>query len=81
MKNELQTIGNDRLKAVLVQDKKDNPMKIVNVLKSEILCVLKDYMDLSAEEMVFDIGIDNDGKYVLTLNAKISHLYVANYLV
>ena len=70
-----------RLKQMLINDKKDNPNKIIGLIKSEIFFVLKNYMDIKIDDIQFDIGIDNNGKYLLSLNAEVARIYVANYLV
>lgn len=75
------TIVDNRLKQILMNDKKDNPNKIAGLIKSEIFFVLKNYMDVKIDDIQFDIGIDNYGKYVVTFNAEVSRIYVANYLV
>ena len=77
--NELALI-NTRLKNMLINDKKDNPNKIAGLIKSEIYYVLKNYMDIKMEDIDFDIGIDNNGRYLLSLNAEVVRIYVANYL-
>lgn len=78
--NQLSVV-NDRLKNMLINDKKDNPNKIVGLLKSEIFYVLKNYMDIDQDDIYFDIGIDNDGSYQLSFNAEVKRIYIANYLL
>ncbi len=70
MKSELQLMCESRLKNVLVKNKEDNPLKIKNVLKSEILHILKNYMEVSAENLDLDIFVDNSGYYQLQVVAK-----------
>ena len=41
MKNELQLLVEDRIKNVLVKDKEETPNKVINILKSEIMNILK----------------------------------------
>lgn len=74
-------VVDDRIKQMLINDKKENPNKVVGLLKSEIFYVLKNYMDIRIEDIYFDIGIDNNGKYQITLNAEVARLFVANYLM
>ncbi len=79
MKN-LQLVGTNRLKNVLALDKSQNPNKIVGILKSEILNVLKNYMDISTENLDFEIAVNDKGGYTLKLIADVRHLHIANYL-
>ncbi len=81
MSKELQVVASERLRGVLVQDKKENPLKIINVLKSEILYVLQNYMEISAEDMDFDIAVNSAGKYVVNFQANVNRLKVANYII
>ena len=76
----LQVVGNDRLKNVLTLDKSQNPNKIVGILKSEILNILKNYMDVSQENLDFQIAVNDKGGYTLKLIADVRHLHIANYL-
>lgn len=70
-----------RLKGMLTNDKKENPIKLENVIKSEILYVLKNYMDIKSEDVDFAINVDNDGKYEISLYLKIDRLKLVNYIV
>jgi len=75
------SVVNARLKNMLINDKKDNPNKIVGLIKSEIYYVLKNYMDINQDDIFFDIGIDNDGVYQISFNAEVKRIYIANYLL
>lgn len=81
MKSELQLMCETRLKNVLVKNKEDNPSKIKNVLKSEILYILKNYMEISAENLDLDIFVDNNGYYQLQLLAKARRIKPASSFV
>ena len=74
MKNELQLLCENRLKQVLFNDKKENPQKIINIIKSEILYILKNYMEIKAEDVDIDIQLDENGNYKLELIGKIQRL-------
>lgn len=74
MKNELQLLCENRLKQVLFNDKKENPQKVLNIIKSEILYVLKNYMEIKAEDMDININLDEFGTYSLEISAKINRL-------
>ena len=70
----------NRLKQILINDKKDNPIKIVGLIKSEIFYVLKNYMDIKLEDINLDIGIDNNGKYLITMSCEVARIFIANHL-
>lgn len=77
MQNEL-TVCNERLKSVLINDKKDNPNKILNVLKSDILYVLKNYMEITSDNLDVNISIDGLGVYNITILANVRRLKTLN---
>ena len=77
MQNEV-SICNERLKNVLVIDKKDNTNKILNVLKSDILYVLKNYMEINNENLEVNISITQLGTYQVTILADVSRLKILN---
>ena len=79
MKN-LVAIGSERLKGVLIQDKKENPNKIIGVLRSEIISVLNSYMEVAESDFDFDIVVNAEGKFVVNFSAKANRLKVANYI-
>lgn len=74
MKNQMQLVCNNRLKSVLVQDKQSNPVKIVNILKSEVLYALKNYMEITASDLFLNITVDEYGYYVLDIGARVRRL-------
>ena len=64
----------DRLKNVLVSDKQDNPLKVVKVIKSDILKVLQNYMNISSEDLDVNITVDEYGNFIFTSYAKVRRL-------
>mgnify|MGYP002711327105 FL=1 len=58
-----------RLKKIISADKKENPIKIERLLKSEIYYILKNYFEINSEDMSLNLKINEDGKYQLQLNA------------
>ena len=74
-------IIDNRIKQMLINDKKENPNKIIGLLKSEMFYILKNYMDIKIDDIELNIGVDNDGKYVITFNAEVSRIFLANYLM
>ena len=75
------SVLNNRVKQILVNDKKDNPNKIAGLIKSEIFYILKNYMDIKLNDIDFNIGIDSFGKYVLTFSVESPRIFIANYLL
>ena len=55
-----------------------NPEKIERLLKSEIMNVLKNYFDITSEDVSLSILINDDGKYDLQINAISSFLKIAH---
>ncbi len=77
MQNEL-TVCTERLRNVLINDKKDNPNKILNVLKSDILYVLKNYMEISSDDLDLNINVTSVGTYKITILADVTRLKTLN---
>lgn len=73
MKNNLSLICENRLKQVLTIDKQINS-SLIQVLKSDILHVLKNYMEINAEELDLNISIDEFGFYDISVCAKVRRL-------
>ncbi|MBR4745306.1 MAG: cell division topological specificity factor MinE [Clostridia bacterium] len=81
MKNELQIIGEKRLKNVLTIDKSNNPDKIKGVILSEIINVLNNYMNVTKNDIDFDVAINDKGGYTLKLFVDVKHLKLANHIL
>ena len=64
----------NRLKNVLVIDKQDNPLKIVKVLKSDILNVLSNYMDITNDDLDLTITVDEYGNFIFNAYSKVRRL-------
>ena len=77
MQNEL-VVCNERLRNVLKIDKRDNPNKIINVLKSDILYVLKNYMEINSDNLEVNINITSVGTYNITILANVNRLKTLN---
>ncbi|MDD4211573.1 MAG: cell division topological specificity factor MinE [Clostridia bacterium] len=76
MFNNTAKVGVDRLKKVLISDKYFNPERIKEVIKSDILYVLKNYTDVEAEDLNCDINIEDNGGYKINIDAICSRLKV-----
>ena len=58
----------DRLKNMIVSDKRENPIRIERILKSEILGVMRNYFEVSSDDLDLSILIRKDGKYDVQIN-------------
>ena len=76
----MQAYCETRLKKMLVKDKKDNPHKITNILKSEILYVLKNYFELQNYDIDIDIRIKDNGMYHLVIEAECRNIKCVTYI-
>lgn len=73
MKNELQLVCESRLKSVLLKDNGEQ-LKLIGILKSEIINVLKNYLDISADSLDLNFALDETGSYNLEILAKVDRL-------
>lgn len=78
---ELQKYCENRLRHVLIKDKQENPNKIINILKSELLYVLKNYMEIDAEDLTVNISVSDKGRYHIELEAFVKRLKMVKYIV
>lgn len=58
----------NRIKNMLVIDKQINPDKVSRLIKSEVLYVLKNYIDVCAEDVDVDIFFNENGFYEFNIN-------------
>ena len=63
-----------RLKQILVADKEENPLRIINVLKSDLLNTIKNYMEINNNDLDVSITIDEYGLFVFNAYAKVRRL-------
>ena len=76
----MQSYCENRLKNMLIKDKQDNPQKVTGVLKSEILYVLKNYMEIKDYDLDVDINIGADGYYHLIIQADCKNIKTVSYI-
>lgn len=67
----------DRLRNIMVVDKKENPQRIERLLKSELLYVLKNYFKVSYDGLDVSICVDENGEYNLNVFLKSKFIKVA----
>ena len=73
---ELEVFGVNRLKNVLSIDKNDQPVKITNVLKSDLLYLLSNYMEVSGDHLDVKIVSTAGGGYHLLVEGDVRRLKV-----
>ena len=69
---------NSRLKNLIVSDRKENPVKIEKLLKSELVNVMRNYFEISMDDVDLSILINKDGWYDIQLNVLSQTLSIAN---
>lgn len=67
-------LSENRLKNILVADKEENPLKVIQVLKRDLLDTLKNYMELNGEELDVTITVDEYGFFVFNSYARVRRL-------
>jgi septum formation topological specificity factor MinE len=68
----------NRLKNIIVADKQENPIKIKKVVRAEIIQVLRNYFDVSMDDVDFDIVITDDGFYNIIIDVVSRNMKFAN---
>lgn len=68
----------NRLKNIIVADKQENPIKIKKVVRAEILQVVRNYFDVSMDDVDFDIVITDDGFYNISIDIVSRNMKFAN---
>ncbi|MFA6859986.1 MAG: hypothetical protein WCR30_01190 [Clostridia bacterium] len=62
-----------RLKSVLVGDKTQDNKRVCELLKSELVNVLEEYLCLQGDQIV-KLEMNEDGEFVVSMNAKASRI-------
>ncbi len=62
-------IGSKRLEKVLVKDKTEDPKRLAEILKSDVLNLLQNYMEVENLDINFDVGLDGY-KFSIDVEAK-----------
>jgi len=71
----------ERLKSMIISDKQENPEKISRLIKSELLYLLKNYFDISSDDMFVNISIGENGRYLLDINAQARDIIIPKMFV
>ena len=51
-----------------IMDKKEVPQRVNKILKAELLYVLKNFFDISSEDICLEISVDKNRRYVLDVH-------------
>ena len=73
----MKNLCEERLKNMLVIDKKENPQRIERVIKAEIFHILKNFFDISHEDLDLTLEVDSNGKYVLNMTCVSNTIKIA----
>ena len=68
----------NRLKNIIVSDKRENPCRIEKILKSELINIVKNYFEICSDEVDLSILIRDDGRYSIQLNVLSRSIKFAN---
>lgn len=71
----------DRLKNVLVQDKEQNPVKIMGILKNDITKLLSNYMEVDGDDIDVNLLVNNNGSYDLVIKSVVRRVKVIQTFV
>ncbi len=63
----------NRMKNLLAHDKTNNPKSLNSVIKSEIMDVLLNYMDVNAVN--FNVGLNKDNTWTVAITANVKSFY------
>ena len=71
----------DRLKSMIISDKQENPEKINRLIKSELLYLLKNYFDICSEDMLVNITIGDNGRFLLDIKVEARDMIIPKMFV
>lgn len=66
--------GIEKLKSVLISDKHINPIRVNEILKSDVFGVLQNYMEISENDIITKIDLDQNGNYIFRCKARSARL-------
>lgn len=69
---------NNRLRNLIVTDRRENPIKIEKFLKAEIIKVLQNFFDIATDDVSLSIIISKEGIYDIQINALSKNFLNAN---
>ena len=62
----------NRLKNMLIADKKENPAKIERLLKSELFYLLRNFFEINSEDLSVDIAVNSIGRFEFVITGMAS---------
>jgi len=68
----------NRLKNIIVSDKRENPCRIEKILKSELMNIVKNYFEITSDDVDLSILIRDDGRYSIQMNVLSRAIKFAN---
>ena len=68
----------NRLRSLIISDKRENHNRIERVLKAELVNVIRNYFDVCMDDIDLSILIRDDGCYDMQLNAVSRSIKFAN---
>ncbi len=72
--------GVERLRQVLINDKHFDTDRLNDVVSSDIFKALSNYMDITHDDMLLRIDLDEQGDYVLRCKVKARRLKIMGFL-
>ena len=73
----MKNLCEERLKNMLVIDKKENPQRIERLVKAEVYHILKNFFDIKSEDFDINIEVNADGQYVCNMSCVSSTIKIA----
>lgn len=68
----------ERLKSMIVTNKQECPKNITKLLKSEIIFVLKNYFDVTADDVVMNISVNEFARFNIYIEAEARNIKIAH---
>ena len=76
----IQAYCEQRLQKILIRDKENNPQRVSSVLRSEILYVLKNYLELIDNDIDIVITITKNGRYRINIQSDFRNIKSISYI-
>ena len=68
------SVGLEKLKKILINDKHFNPSRLNEILKSDLFNLLKDYMEINNNDIITKLEIDENGDYIFRCKVRTNRL-------
>lgn len=68
----------NRLRNIIISDKRQNPCRIEKILKSELINIMRNYFDISSDDLDLSILVREDGRYSVQMNVVSRTIKFAN---